>query len=84
MTAAGEKFNRYGFVVEKKANKVDIKKAIEKAYGVTVESVRTQNYAGKVKSRSTKQGLAIGIVNRQKRAIVTLKKGDMIDFYSNI
>lgn len=84
MTAAGEKFNRYGFVVNKKANKVDIKKAIEKAYGVTVESVKTQNYAGKIKSRNTRQGLAIGVVNRQKRAIVTLKKGDMIDFYSNI
>lgn len=84
MTAQGEKLNRYGFVVERKANKIEIKNAIEKMYGVTVEVVNTQNYNGKVKMRSTKKGVAIGRVNRNKKAIVTLKKGDTIDFYSSI
>ncbi len=84
LTAAGEKQNRFGFVVAKNANKIDIKKAVEKMYGVSVETVNTQNYIGKVKSRNTTQGVAIGLVNRSKRAIVTLKQGESIDFYSNI
>ena len=84
MTAAGEKLGRYGFVVDKAANKIEIRTAIEKMYGVTVETVNTQNYAGKVKSRSTKRGVAVGRVNRHKKAIVTLKKGETIDFYSSI
>ena len=84
LTAAGEKLNRFGFIVAKNANKIDIKRAVEKLYGVSVETVNTQNYIGKVKSRNTTQGVAIGLVNRSKRAIVTLKQGDSIDFYSNI
>jgi large subunit ribosomal protein L23 len=84
MTAAGEKLNRYGFVVDVNANKVDIKKTVEKMYGVTVEAVNTQNYVGKVKTRNTTRGVAIGRVNRNKKAIVTLKKGETIDFYSSI
>jgi large subunit ribosomal protein L23 len=84
MTAQGEKNNRYGFVVAKNANKVQIKTAVEKLYGVTVDAVNTQNYVGKVKSRNTTQGLAIGRVNKHKKAIVTLKAGDMIDFYAGI
>ncbi len=84
MTNQTDKFNRYGFVVEKTANKVQIKKAIEKLYSVTVDSVNTQNYVGKMKTRNTTRGVAIGRVNRSKRAIVTLKKGDTIDFYSGI
>ena len=84
MTASGEKFNRFGFVVGKEANKLQIKNAIEKMYGVTVDSVRTMNYVGKVKSRNTTQGLAIGRVNKHKKAVVTLKKGETIDFYSNV
>ena len=84
MTAQGEKFNRYGFVVEKTANKVEIKSAVEKLYGVTVESVNTQNYLGKVKSRNTTKGVAIGRVNKHKKAIVTLKAGESIDFYASI
>ena len=84
MTAAGEKLNRYGFIVDVNANKVDIKKTVEKMYGVTVEAVNTQNYVGKVKSRNTTRGVAIGRVNRNKKAIVTLKKGETIDFYSSI
>ena len=84
MTALGEKLNRYGFVVEKTANKVEIKSAVEKLYGVTVESVNTQNYLGKVKSRNTTKGVAIGRVNKHKKAIVTLKAGESIDFYASI
>ncbi|MBI3509091.1 MAG: 50S ribosomal protein L23 [Bacteroidetes bacterium] len=84
LTANAEKTGRYGFVVQKKANKLDIKKAVEKTYGVTVKSVNTMNYIGKVRSRYTKSGMQIGVANRNKKAIVTLKKGDMIDFYSNL
>jgi large subunit ribosomal protein L23 len=84
LTAQGEKSGRYGFVVAKSANKVEIKTAIEKLYGVSVEAVNTQNYVGKVKSRNTTQGLAIGRVHQNKKAIVTLKKGESIDFYASI
>lgn len=84
MTAAGEKYNRYGFIVDRKANKIEIKQAVEKMYGVTVDSVNTQNYIGKLKSRNTKSGIVTGRVGKSKKAIVTLKEGEMIDFYSNI
>jgi large subunit ribosomal protein L23 len=84
MTAQGEKLNRYGFVVEKTANKVEIKSAVEKLYGVTVESVNTQNYVGKVKTRNTTRGIAVGRVNKHKKAVVTLKAGESIDFYASI
>jgi large subunit ribosomal protein L23 len=84
MTAEAEKLNRYGFIVDRKANKVQIKKAIEQMYGVTVKAVNTQQYVGKVKTRNTTRGLAIGRVNRTKRAMVTLKSGDAIDFYASI
>ena len=84
MTAAGEKLNRYGFIVDTNANKIDIKKAIEKMYGVTVERVNTQKYIGKIKTRNTTRGVAIGRVNKTKKAIVSLKKGETIDFYSSI
>ena len=84
MTAATDKLNRYGFVVAKEANKLMIKSAVEKMYGVTVEHINTQNYIGKVRMRNTKAGMQIGIANKAKKAIVTLKKGETIDFYSNI
>lgn len=84
LTSQGEKLNRYGFVVDKRANKIEIKNAVEKAYGVKVTSVNTQQYIGKVKTRNTTKGIAIGRVNRHKRAYVTLKSGDVIDFYANI
>ncbi len=84
MTALTEKLNRYGFVVDKRANKVEIKKAIEKAYGVTVENVNTINVMGKFKSRYTKSGNLTGRTNNYKKAIVTVADGDVIDFYSNI
>jgi large subunit ribosomal protein L23 len=61
-----------------------IKKEIEALYNVTVVDVNTMNYAGKNKSRYTKAGLVKGRTNAVKKAIVTLKEGDTIDFYSNI
>ncbi len=84
MTSLAEKLNRYGFVVDRNANKVQIRQAVEKMYGVKVESVNTQQYVGKVKTRNTTRGLAIGRVNRSKKAFVTLKNGEAIDFYANI
>ncbi len=80
----GEKLNCVGFVVVKNANKLQIKKAVEEMYNVTVESVNTMNYAGKVKSRYTKSGVQVGKTAAYKKAIVTLVEGDKIDFYSNI
>ena len=84
MTIQGEKLNRYGFIVDYKANKLQIKQAVEKMYNVIVTDVNTANYMGKVKSRYTKAGMLVGRTNRYKKAIVTLKDGDKIDFYSNI
>lgn len=84
MTDQTEKLNRYGFLVNHTANKIQIKKAVEDAYGVAVESVNTMNYAGKAKSRFTKAGLIKGRTNRYKKAIITVAEGDVIDFYSNI
>jgi large subunit ribosomal protein L23 len=83
-TALGEKLNRYGFIVNMDANKVQIKTAVEKAYGVKVKDVNTQRYIGKTKTRYTKAGFISGVVNRQKKAIITLADGETIDFYSNI
>ncbi len=85
MTTITEKSkNRYGFVVRPEANKLQIKKEVEGLYNVTVISVNTVNYAGKRSSRYTKAGLIRGQKNAFKKAIVTLKDGDTIDFYSNI
>lgn len=84
MTDLGERLNRFGFVVDKRANKIQIKKAVEDMYGVTVESVNTIVYAGKLKSRFTRAGVIQGRTNSYKKAIVTLADGDTIDFYSNI
>ncbi len=84
MTKQGEKLNRYGFVVNENANKLQIKKEVELQYGVTVTDVNTIRYAGKLKSRYTKRGLQVGRTNKFKKAIVTLAQGETIDFYSNI
>ncbi len=85
MTAVTEKFpNRYGFVVDKKATKSQIKASVEEMYNVTVESVNTMNYLGKRKMRYTKTGFMTGRTNSIKKAIVTVSEGQVIDFYSNI
>ena len=84
MTQLNEKLNRVGFIVDKKANKVEIKKAIEDFYSVKVVDVNTISYAGKTKSRYTKAGFLKGRTDAFKKAIVTLAEGENIDFYSNI
>ena len=84
MTAQGEDKNRFGFIVDRKANKIQIKQAVEEMYGVNVVSVNTMTYAGKNKSRYTRTGIISGRTKSFKKAIVTLAEGDTIDFYSNI
>ena len=84
MTQLSERFDRYGFVVDRRATKPQIKKAVEALYNVDVAEVNTMVYGGKVKSRYTKGGVITGKTNAYKKAIVTLEKGQSIDFYSNI
>ena len=84
-TAVTEKMpNRFGFRVSPDANKLEIKKAVEEMYNVSVESVNTMNYSGKRKSRYTKSGIINGKQAAYKKAIVTLKEGEVIDLFSNI
>ena len=84
MTWITEKLNQFGFIVRPEANKLQIKAEVEALYNVNVVSVNTMRYAGKNKSRYTKAGLLKGRTNAYKKAIVTLKEGETIDFYSNI
>ena len=84
MTLESEKYNRFAFVVERNANKIEIKKAVEKMYDVDVHSVRTMVCIGKKRVRGTKSGMIIGKTSTYKKAIVTLAEGESIDFYSNI
>lgn len=84
MTAQGEDMNRFGFIVDRKSNKIQIKKAVEELYGVNVVSVNTMVYPGKNKSRYTRTGIISGKTKSFKKAIVTLAEGETIDFYSNI
>ncbi|MDE7378561.1 MAG: 50S ribosomal protein L23 [Paraprevotella sp.] len=84
MTAITEKQNKFGFIVRPEANKLEIKKEVETLYNVTVVAVNTMVYAGKSVSRYTKAGRVKGQRNSFKKAIVTLKEGETIDFYSNI
>ena len=84
MTIQGEKLNRYGFIVDREANKLQIKAAVEQMYNVAVAEVNTMKYHGKRKSRYTKAGMLKGRANHYKKAIVTLAGEDKIDFYANI
>ena len=84
MTNASEKYNCFAFVVDRKANKIEIKKAVEQMYDVAVDSVRTIVCIGKKRVRGTKSGMIVGKTPTYKKAIVTLSEGDSIDFYSNI
>ncbi len=84
MTAQGENLNRFGFIVDKSANKIQIKAAVEEMYGVNVVDVNTLIYSGKKKSRFTRTGQIAGRTKSFKKAIVTIAEGDTIDFYSNI
>lgn len=83
LTAMNEK-GRYGFLVSLKANKIEIKKAVEKMYGVKVEQVNTLRRAGKPKSKSTQTKVTTGKTSVTKKAIVTVAEGEVIDFYSGI
>ena len=79
-----EKLNRYAFKVDHRANKIQIKTAIEAMFGVTVVAVNTAVVAGKAKSRQTKAGFVSGRAPKYKKAIITVKDGETIDFYSVI
>ena len=84
MTILGEKLSRYGFIVDRYANKIEIKKAVETLYNVKVDRVNTINFRGKNKSRYTKAGFIKGKTPAIKKAIVMLAAGEAIDFFSNI
>lgn len=84
MTELSEKRGQYGFVVNRDANKVEIRKAVEEQYNVTVTSVNTMMYAGKNKKRYTKTAIVDGRTNHFKKALVSVADGDVIDFYANI
>ncbi len=71
----------YAFVVNKKANKIQIKQAVESLYGVNVVSVRTINVAGKSKTRFTKAGMIEGRTRSYKKAYIALADGEMLDIY---
>lgn len=84
MTDLSEKRNQYGFVVDRKANKIQIKEAIENQYNVSVTSVITMVYMGKSRKRYTKTAILDGRTSHFKKALVTIAEGDVIDFYANI
>ncbi|WP_271406534.1 50S ribosomal protein L23 [Tenacibaculum soleae] len=83
-TNDSEVFNRYAFVVNSKANKLEIKGAVEAAYGVAITSVKTMNYPIQRNTKYTKKGLVTGIKSGYKKAIVQLAEGETIDFYNNL
>lgn len=83
VSALNEK-GKYGFLVDSNANKIEIKNAVEKMYGVNVEKVNTINVMGKYKSRYTKAGVLSGRMPSYKKAIITVAEGEVIDFYSNV
>jgi large subunit ribosomal protein L23 len=76
-----EKNNRYTFVVDRKANKLEIKKAVETFYGVQVEEVNTWVVPSKLKTRYTKAGFISGRKPAKKKALVTIAEGETIDLY---
>jgi large subunit ribosomal protein L23 len=79
-----EKYNRYTFIVDRRANKLEIKKAVEDFYGIQVKDVNTLVMPSKAKSRNTKAGVLTGRKPAKKKAIVTVAEGETIDLYSNI
>lgn len=83
-TVQSELSNCFTFEVDKKANKVEIKKAVEAAYGVSVDKVRTINVRPDRSTRYTKTGMVTGKTNAVKKAIVQVAEGETIDLYSNL
>ncbi|MFT4523878.1 MAG: large subunit ribosomal protein L23 [Bacteroidia bacterium] len=84
MTSITEKLNRYGFVVDRRANKLQIKEAVQTMYGVQVTGVNTMIMPGQKKTRNTKTKFIVGRKSAYKKAVVTVADGQTIDFYSNI
>ena len=74
---------QYSFLVDTKANKIQIKNAVEEAYGVKVANVRTMIYAPKVTMKYTKKGLQVGKTNKLKKAVIELQAGEVIDVFAN-
>ena|ERR1019366_799053 len=83
-TKSSDKLRKYAFKVAKDANKLEIKKAIENTYNVKVATVNTQVNVGKMKTRQTKRGVSSGLRAAFKKAHVTLKEGETIDFYGSV
>ena len=83
-TADSEINNCFSFEVNTKANKIEIKEAVEAAYGVSVEKVRTMNVRPDRRTRYTKTGIQRGKTNAKKKAIVQLAEGETIDLYANL
>ena len=83
-TTSGEKLGHVGFLVDKDSTKPEIKKAVEDMYKVNVTGISTMIYAGKTKSRMTKKGTFSGRKPAFKKAFVTLKEGQKIDFFQNV
>ena len=74
---------QYSFLVDTKANKIQIKNAVEEAYGVKVANVRTMIYAPKVSMKYTKKGLQVGKTNKLKKAVIELQAGEVIDVFAS-
>jgi ribosomal protein L23 len=74
---------QYSFLVDTKANKIQIKNAVEEAYGVKVANVRTMVYAPKISMKYTKKGLQVGKTNKLKKAVIELQAGEVIDVFAN-
>jgi large subunit ribosomal protein L23 len=83
-TEDSELNNRFAFYVDRRANKLQIKEAVESSYGVSVDKVRTMNIKPTVKTKYTKTGMVSGTTDALKKAIVQVSEGDTIDLYSNL
>jgi len=84
VTKEGELSNRFGFVVDRKANKIQIKNAVEAAYGVSVVDVNTMNVRPDRSTKYTKSGFINGKTTAYKKSIVQVQEGESIDFYNNV
>ncbi len=83
-TSNSEKFNRFSFVVDRTANKIEIKHAVEKMYGVSITDVRTMNYGGgKSSVKYTNKGIVEQPSKQWKKAVVTVAVGETIDLFNN-
>jgi large subunit ribosomal protein L23 len=79
-----EKSNQYTFIVDKTANKIEIKKVVEKLYNVNVLAVNTNRMPGKIKMKGTKSGYQVGRKPSYKKAVITIEAGEVLDIYKNV